>query len=216
MFTTPLEDTTEKNQEVTENDLKLIGYELEKFLEAESKEGFDESSARNSQVSTITLSCKHVEKIEDEDYQKTVICPLQGYLFGSSIELPETRTEVKKEKASLGELFRKTKITTENCTRKCEAVEMEAKNRDKSAIHFMKKVIKKLHTLSKNSTPIAGGCMAGSIQFKKKLGGATDSDSTKKKLRKVRCFKLYLLRPNFNSILNGSSNKSWNYTIATL
>lgn len=193
---------------MTENDLKLIGYELEKFLEAESKEGFDESSARNSQVSIVTLSCKQVDGAEDEEYQKTVVCPLQGYLFGSSIELPEIRTVVKKEKASLGELFQRTKITTENCPGKCQVEEIEAKHRDKSANHFMKKMMKKLHTLSKNSKRAAAGCTTDSIQTKKKLGGATDSDSTKKKLHKVCYFELYLLRPNFNSIFSSSSHKT--------
>ena len=53
-FAIPLEGITERNAEVTENDLKLISYELEKFLEAENKERLYESFGRNSYVSTIT------------------------------------------------------------------------------------------------------------------------------------------------------------------
>ncbi|XP_060667612.1 protein LAZY 1 isoform X1 [Ziziphus jujuba] len=184
-FATPLENTTETKPEVTENDLKLIGYELEKFLEAESKEGFDESSGRNSHVSATTLCCKQVDEAGDEDSQKTVTCPLQGYLFGSSVELPEIRTEVKKEKASLAELFQITKITAENCTGKREIEDIQSKHRDKSATHFMKKIIKKLHALSKHSTPFACGYPSGSDPTKKKPDHDIDSVSAKNKLQKV-------------------------------
>lgn len=180
-----MENTDEKKPELTENDINLISYELEKFLEAESKEGRDESSGRNSHVSAITLCCKQVEQAGEEDSQKTVVCPLQGYLFGSSVELPETRTEVKKEKASLAELFQRTKITAENCTGKCEIEEIQSKQRDKSATQFMKKIIKKLHALSKHSTPFSCGYTGGSDPTKKKLDHVTDSVSTKNKLQKV-------------------------------
>ncbi|PON61279.1 regulator of nonsense transcript protein [Parasponia andersonii] len=185
-FATPSENITDGRIKVTENDLKLINYELEKFLEAESKEeGSDESSARISNVSTITLGGKQTEGAEEEDYWKTVVCPLQGYLFGSSIELPDTRTELKKEKASLAELFHRTKITTENCTEKCESEEISDKHKQKSAMHFMKKMIKKLRPSSKSSPHSACGDIPVSVSAKKELGNATDSVSSKKKLHKV-------------------------------
>ncbi|KAL9380756.1 hypothetical protein Peur_026413 [Populus x canadensis] len=82
---------------VTENDLKLVNNELVKFLEAE-EEGCNDSIARRSYVSTITLSGMQMQATNAEDFGKTVACPLQGYLFGSSIEHPETRFGAKKEK----------------------------------------------------------------------------------------------------------------------
>ena len=181
-----MQNITNGRIQVTENDLKLINYELEKFLEAESKEeGSDESSARISNVSTITLGGKQMEGADEEDYWKTGVCPLQGYLFGSSIELPETRTEPKKEKASLAELFHRTKITTEGCTEKCASEEIPDKHKHKSAMHYMKKMIKKLHPSSKSSPHSASGDLPDSISTKKELGNAIDSVSSKKKLHKV-------------------------------
>lgn len=88
-FPMSLKSIAEENIEVTENELKLVSNELEKFLEAEAEEdGCDESLARSSYVSNITLSGMQMEATDGEDYGKTVACPLQGYLFGSSVELP--------------------------------------------------------------------------------------------------------------------------------
>lgn len=180
-FAMPLESLNESKTEVTENDLKLINYELEKFLEAETKEWCDESSGRNSIASTITLSGKPMDVAENEDYEKILVCPLQGYLFGSSIELPETRKEVKKEKASLAELFHRTKISNEENTEKSEKGEMQDKKTHKSAMHLMKKMLKKLHASSRSSIPSAAG-------------DAADSVSTKKILHKVGLLLIILLR----------------------
>lgn len=180
----PLESITESKSDLTENDLKLINYELEKFLEAETKEWCNESSGRSSHASTITLSGKQTDEAENEDYEKILVCPLQGYLFGSSIELPETRKEVKKEKVSLEELFHRTKTTNDINTEKGERGErgeMQAKKTHKPAMHLMKKMLKKLHASSKSSTPSGGG-------------DATDSVSIKKKLYKVGLLLLDLLR----------------------
>nr|XP_023923282.1 protein LAZY 1 isoform X2 [Quercus suber] len=168
-FAMPLESLNESKTEVTENDLKLINYELEKFLEAETKEWCDESSGRNSIASTITLNGKPMDVAENEDYEKILVCPLQGYLFGSSIELPETRKEVKKEKASLAELFHRTKITNEENTEKSEKGEMQDKKTHKSAMHLMKKMLKKLNASSRSSIPSAGGDAADSVSTKKIL-----------------------------------------------
>lgn len=94
---------------VTENDLKLVNNELEKFLAAEAEDGgCNDSLARSSYVSTITLSGMQMEAADAEDFGKTVAFPLQGYLSGSSIELPEIRFGVRKKKVSLEEIFRTT------------------------------------------------------------------------------------------------------------
>uniref|UniRef100_A0A803PI37 Uncharacterized protein n=1 Tax=Cannabis sativa TaxID=3483 RepID=A0A803PI37_CANSA len=122
-FPISVDNITEKETEVTENELKLINDELEKVLGAEAPDdGFNnDSSGRNSHVSNgrsshgsiITLSGK------TEDGNGTTVCPLQGYLFGSAIELSETTTTAaakKEHRTSLGELFQKT--ATHNKTNK--------------------------------------------------------------------------------------------------
>ncbi|XP_039068207.1 protein LAZY 1-like [Hibiscus syriacus] len=149
-FATPLENISEEKTEVSENHLKLINDELEKFLEAE-EHGSNESSRRNSQVSTITLSGKPIQGANSQDHGKAITCPLQGYLFGSSIELAETRFEVKKEKASLAELFHRTKIAEESHTEKCAKEEMKNKQNNKPVKHLIKKVLKKIHASSLSS-----------------------------------------------------------------
>ncbi|KAK0573875.1 hypothetical protein LWI29_014931 [Acer saccharum] len=150
-----LENITEKETEVTENELKLINDELEKVLGAEAnrEDGCcNDSSGRNSYVSlgrsshgsSITLSGKPLM----ESHQDTV-CPLQEYLFGSAIELSETTTTVannnktiKEHRTSLGELFQRTKLVSEEnySTNQEKRTDKEA---DKSAVHIMKKLLKK-------------------------------------------------------------------------
>ncbi|KAE8694414.1 hypothetical protein F3Y22_tig00110783pilonHSYRG00184 [Hibiscus syriacus] len=170
-FATPLENISEEKTEVTENHLKLINDELEKFLEAEAEEhGSNESSRRNSQVSMITLSGKSIQAPDSQDHGKTITCPLQGYLFGSSIDLAETRFDVKREKASLAELFHRTKIAEESPTEKCGKEEMKNKQNNKPVKHLIKKVLKKIHAYS------------GSSIFSAK---ETNSAATNKKIQKV-------------------------------
>ncbi|KAK8687175.1 hypothetical protein V6N13_086006 [Hibiscus sabdariffa] len=170
-FTAPLEHIAEEKNEVTEDYLKLINDELEKFLEAEAEEhGSNESSGRNSQVSTITLSGKPIQEAKAQDHGKTITCPLQGYLLGSPIELAETRFEVKKEKASLAELFHRTKIAEESPTEKFGNDELKNKQNNKPVKHLIKKILKKVHASSGSSNPSPK---------------ETTSAATKKKLQKV-------------------------------
>ncbi|XWS30520.1 hypothetical protein CRYUN_Cryun24cG0124900 [Craigia yunnanensis] len=173
-FTMSLKNITEEKREVTENDLKLIKDELEKFLEAEAEEhGSNESSGRNSQISTITLSDKPMQEANAQEYGKTIVCPLQGYLFGSSIELPETRFEVKKEKASLAELFYRTKIAEESPMEICGKDEMQTKQTNKPVKHLIKKILKKLHASSRSSTSTSSPKETNSVSTKKKLQKVT-------------------------------------------
>lgn len=181
-FGISVENITEKETEVTENELKLINDELEKVLgaEANKEDGCNESSGRNSHVSngrsshgsTITLSGKPLEG-SDNNGNGFTVCPLQGYLFGSAIELSETTTVAKKEhRTSLGELFQRTKVAEENPNSgsKYEREEKRTdKEADKSAVQLMKKMLKKktLHA-SRSST-----------------GGGVDSASAETKLHKV-------------------------------
>ncbi|XP_015894303.1 protein LAZY 1 isoform X2 [Ziziphus jujuba] len=168
-FAISVENITEKETEVTENELKLINDELEKVLGAEAKDDCcNESSGRNSHVSTgrsshgsiITLSGKPLEG-SDNNGNGTTVCPLQGYLFGSAIELSETTAVAKKEhRTSLGELFQRSKLTEENGGGKSEREEKRPdKEAEKSAMHLMKKKLKKriLNAASRGSAAAAGG-----------------------------------------------------------
>ncbi|PQQ10159.1 uncharacterized protein Pyn_32336 [Prunus yedoensis var. nudiflora] len=159
------QNITEKETEVTENELKLINDELEKVLAADSAkdEICNDSSGRNSHVSngrsshgsTITLSGKTLEGSESNGINGTTVCPLQGYLFGSAYELSETTTVAKKEhRTSLGELFQRTKLAEEISGPKSAKEEKRAeKEAEKSAMHLMKKKLKKkmLYASSRSS-----------------------------------------------------------------
>ena len=213
---------TDKETEVTEIDLKLINDELEKFLEAEAKdEGSIESPGRNSHVSIITLCSKQMEASDVEESGKMMVCPLQGYLFGSSIELPETRaTEVKKEKASLCELFQRAKFAEEYATVKDEKGEAQAKGTNKSAMHQVKKILRKLQVSSRSTCATSSKEPQGSSRITSAISakeshasrspwptsdGRTGSDplSTKRKLSKVGC--LIVKQLNFSESLSDSS-----------
>ncbi|XP_047319404.1 protein LAZY 1-like [Impatiens glandulifera] len=177
-FTISVENITQKETEVTENELKLINDELEKELGAE--DGYTDSSGRNSHASngrsshasngrsshasngrsshgsTITLNAKLMDGPETNG---TAVCPLQGYLFGSTFELPEPTIIKKVNRTSLGELFQKAKIAEETSGIKCEREEKQTdKEADKSAKDIMKRMLKKgiAHASSRNSG-ITGG-----------------------------------------------------------
>lgn len=109
--------------------------------------------------STITLSGKQLESAENNG-NGTTVCPLQGYLFGSTVEMQETTSaSAKKEhRPSLGELFQKTKLAEENYGPKYHEKRTD-KDSDKSAVHLMKKILKKkmLHASSRNSVSASGG-----------------------------------------------------------
>lgn len=186
----------EKETEVTENELKLINDELEKVLGADeicnlsSGRNSHVSTGRNSHVSTgrnshvsagrsshcstITLSGKPIESTENNG-NGTIVCPLQGYLLGSAIGLPETIPTAKREnRVSLGELFQKTKQTEENSGAKPDRAEKKQdKETDKSAVFLVKKMLKRkiLHAPNRNSIAASGG--------------TTDSASAETKLHKV-------------------------------
>ncbi|KAL4333272.1 hypothetical protein GQ457_07G017430 [Hibiscus cannabinus] len=189
-FAISVENITEKETDVTENELKLINYELERVLGAEAKEeGCNDSSGRNSYVSTgrsshvstgrsshgstITLSGRPIEG-PDSNGNGNTVCPLQGYLFGSAIELSETTTVAKKEqRTSLGELFQRTKITEESFGSKYDKEEKRMeKEGDKSAVQIMKKILKKKMLNASRSSTAA-------------TGGTTDSASAETKLHKI-------------------------------
>ncbi|KAI5431304.1 protein LAZY 1 isoform X2 [Lathyrus oleraceus] len=160
-FATPFENLPMKDADVTETELKLISYELEKFLEAE-EECFYESSRKNC-LSNIPLN-----GTDADDYGNEVVCPLQGYLLGSSFKIPE-KVEVREEWATLAELFQRTKTTKEDCI-ETGAKEKQVKQAHMSAMHIMKKMWKKVYSSSKSCST---------------AGNIADSTTTNAKLRKV-------------------------------
>lgn len=104
-FPDTIENVMQKETQVTEEDLRVMNDELENVLNADLKDDkWTDSSGRTSRASAITLS--GIEGIGNE----SIACPLQEYLFGSPIDLPEPATTVKKEnRTSLGELFQRSK-----------------------------------------------------------------------------------------------------------
>lgn len=174
-FAVTLDNMTKEAVEVTEDDLKVINNELEKFLEAESQEEGHKGSSRNSYASTITLDSPQMEAVEDEGPADTVVFPLQGYLFGSSVELPETKIEMKKQKASLLQLFQETRKTGGDCSKKSEMGTKLVEPIHKSSKHIMKKFLKKLCASSRPPSHSTGG-------------DATESSLPKKKFHKVSAF----------------------------
>ncbi|KAL6974815.1 hypothetical protein U1Q18_048305 [Sarracenia purpurea var. burkii] len=175
-FPMPSEKVADKETEVTETDLKFINDELEKFLEAEAKEMDDESPGRSSHVSIVTICGKQIEGMDTEERGDIGVCPLQGYLFSSSIELPETNIQVTKERKSLGQLFKMNNIAYDHSANKCGKL----KNHTKGiyATGFIKKILTKLHS---SPTPRNSAGSAASAA----VGAAANPASTKKKLPKV-------------------------------
>lgn len=142
---------TEKEAEVTENELKLINNELEKVLVLTNNN--DDSSGRNSHVSTAERNSHGRISIESNS-----ICPLQGYLFGSAVELSETKTSsisVSKNKeqqqhsqrTTLGELFQRSKqADQDNLVGAKDDTDNKKEEANKSAMHLMRKKLKKKRT----------------------------------------------------------------------
>lgn len=152
---------------VTETGLKLIHDELEKFLEAEANDVDYDSSERSSFVSTITLSGYQIEGTDAEEDKNMVTCPLQQYLFNSSIERPEIGKEMKKEKQSLGKLFENHNNHPEQ--QKEQNEEGGTATKGTCALKFMKKIIRKIHATSRSSKTSANDHAAGNASTKKKL-----------------------------------------------
>ncbi|CAA2984327.1 Hypothetical predicted protein [Olea europaea subsp. europaea] len=182
-FSVSVDNIAEKETQVTETELKLINEELEKVLQGSHSrnESYNFSSGRNSHVSagrsshvsTITLGGKQIESAETNG-NEGIVCPLQNYLFGSAIGLPETvpQPAKKEHRTSLGELFQKTKFVEENYGAKSEKGEKKTeKETAKSAIHLMKKMLKKklLHASSKNTSAASGEAIESASADHKKL-----------------------------------------------
>ncbi|XP_010917537.1 protein LAZY 1 [Elaeis guineensis] len=137
-----VEAIAEKQAEATtETDLMVVSAELEKVLAAEAEKaataaaaGDRLSSARPSHVSAGSSAC-----------------PLQGFLFGSPIEIAETAPAAggrRERRASLGELFMKSRMAEEGGGKREEATAAgggvavlgEGEGRSTAGMHLMKKL----------------------------------------------------------------------------
>ncbi|KAK4346178.1 hypothetical protein RND71_032517 [Anisodus tanguticus] len=146
-FTMPFEHI---ETDIREKELKFINDELDKFLEEKVNEVAYESSER-----TIALSDKHTETGPTECYGNMEECPLQEYLFGSSVELPEIDSEKKN-------IIQEGDVGNEGTEKK--------QGKRKHAAHFMKKMLQNLQSKSKSSTTASSkGNITGSVSSKKKL-----------------------------------------------
>lgn len=165
-FAISCQSVYEKETLVTETGLKLIHDELEKFLEAEANDVDYDSSERSSFVSTITLSGYQIEGTDAEEDKNMVKCPLQQYLFNSSIEYPGIGEEMKKEKQSLGKLF-----ANDNNSEQQKEQNDEGRTATKGtcALKFMKKMLRKIHATSRSSKASANDHAAGNASTKRKL-----------------------------------------------
>lgn len=165
-FAISCQSVYEKETLVTETGLKLINDELEKFLEAEAKDVDYDSSERSSFVSTITLSGYQIEGTDAEEDRNMVTCPLQQYLFNSSIECPETGEEMKKEKRSLGKLFEN---DYNNPEQQKEQNKGGTTTEGTCALKFMKKMLRKIHPTLRSIKASANDHAAGNASTKRKL-----------------------------------------------
>ncbi|XP_075515654.1 protein LAZY 1-like [Primulina tabacum] len=159
----PFEKLTDQQTrtDVTANDLKLINYEIEKFLEAEEKGKTNDTSERNGQERMIIHSNKPIE-----GGMEVVACPLQKYLFATSIEQAETETKTQKEKISLGELFTRHDDVNDPIM-KCEEAELLT-NKGKVA-RIIKKVVKKFHSSVRSCLDASKNDDEVPLEIKKKL-----------------------------------------------
>ncbi|KAI3976004.1 hypothetical protein MKX01_016687 [Papaver californicum] len=158
-----VKNVNEKETELTENDLKLINEELEKVLNADAKNEEDRfyckdsSSAKTDNDSTITLGGTTYQVVNGNDGGKQT--PLQGYLFGSPVDLPAESTIVsrKEHRPSLGELFQINKLGEEKKNDNCK----EDYHKRHTAGENYKSIKKFLKWWSlKSSTPTAASVSA--------------------------------------------------------
>ncbi|XP_034891114.1 protein LAZY 1 [Populus alba] len=168
------ENTFSENEGVDENnrdEVSIISSDLFHGFLAIGTLGSEPTTSEPA-TPTFPISLENMtgkNEADAEDFGKTVACPLQRYRFGSSIEHPETRFGVRKEKVSLEEIFRTTKVTDEIPSENEVKGEMQAKKAHKSAKYFIKKILTKFQSTSGNPTPSAGDEASNSVSTKKKL-----------------------------------------------
>lgn len=130
-------ESSDEATEVTANEVKFINDELEKFLLAEEEcanETFKKSHVSNQTEADLS-----------KEYEGTVVCPLQGYLFGSSVQLLETKTENNiNAKAYLADSFQETKEVHASATYVEKSESEDVKRKSSAFKNPVKKILRKL------------------------------------------------------------------------
>lgn len=117
-------ESSDEATEVTANEVKFINDELEKFLLAEEEcanETFKKSHVSNQTEADLS-----------KEYEGTVVCPLQGYLFGSSVQLLETDS------------FQETKEVHASATYVEKSESEDVKRKSSAFKNPVKKILRKL------------------------------------------------------------------------
>ncbi|XP_021849565.1 protein LAZY 1 isoform X2 [Spinacia oleracea] len=182
-FDFPHEVINESGMAEMRYDLKLINEELEKFLKVEAeKEGNTESSRKNSNASTITLSEEVQEDVSHHNSIKKRVYPLQGYLLRSSNQLLETKPKARKEKAYL----KKSAIMDISSIKEADRTKKQATHKIKSSDHLINKL---LHPTQ--FSPKFSNCLSGH---------AAESFLTLRKLNKINKFFHKKVHPEINKV----------------
>ncbi|KAL0381837.1 UNVERIFIED_CONTAM: hypothetical protein Sangu_0248000 [Sesamum angustifolium] len=211
---TPIEKLSDGRIEITEDDLNLINYELEKFIEAEEIEVENDTSERSSQASIITLSySKPIEGAAgSEGHVHMVACPLQSYLFAASVEVAnymDKEVTYKKERTSLEELFKRNNIVHDDPPMKksCEGPEQKARTRNHVA-HFMKKVVKKFRSSSTDDTSTASGTKARKENLSKTLVKCSQEVYPEEEMSEKQYIKLAKANKKSNEVTSVATNQA--------
>ncbi|XP_047312855.1 protein LAZY 1-like [Impatiens glandulifera] len=147
-FAMPPEKIREEAIDAGRVELQLVNNELIKFLEEEKKERCVEMKESEN------MTCKrNICTMNKEENRDMVTLPLQGYLFASSIDLPDTSVYMKKEKVSLRQLFEASNAACGHSTKKGR--EKEKNDMSSYTKPFLKKIMNKLHSSSRSSTTYA-------------------------------------------------------------
>nr|GMC46250.1 protein LAZY 1-like [Ipomoea batatas] len=158
--TEPPTPTFEETTQITDQDLKLISKELEKFLEAEEASEDAQSSKRSSYASIITLADKTQQ---DSDSSSLLLdCPLHKYFFGVSEEADHMA--VKNEEASLSEVDLQDEVVLKG--NYCASHKKAGSSKAQFAKNLMKKMFKSLNYNSKSKTHAAANESAASTKKK--------------------------------------------------
>ncbi|XP_020525381.1 protein LAZY 1 [Amborella trichopoda] len=145
-----IQDLPEKESELTPTHIKLINEELEKVLNHHAKEeaqGHAPAPAPPQAQGQVLINHHPNNNAKDSGVENQGqygnVCPLQGYLFGSPVNIGAVR--VKEQRTSLGELFMRSKA--EDVMREKEEREEKKEgnsndnNNTKVGAHLVRKIL---------------------------------------------------------------------------
>ncbi|KAK1305559.1 hypothetical protein QJS10_CPA10g01610 [Acorus calamus] len=162
----------EADAQTFEIDLKLINVELEKALFADDVRGGGGEGEEKSVTEAATVAAAAVD-VESDGGGSVTVCPLQlqGYLFGSPIEMAETSPAKKEshhhhQRTSLGELFMRAK-EEEPTTRRVDEAEdnkREAAEKSTAVMQLVKKIMRRRSSIKGGFGGAAAAGMENKMQ----------------------------------------------------